>query len=128
MFAIGPKRTNHFSGIDGAGTLFAGRGANMRQREFLSLAAGAIAVWSPVQAQQGDRVRRIRVAADDDSAVQARVAAFRQSLQQLGWIDGRNLHIEYRWGEGKAADTRKYAAELVGVPARVLRRVAEAAQ
>ena len=100
----------------------------MRQREFLSLAAGAIAVWSPVaQAQQGDRVRRIGVATDD-SAAQARVAAFRQSRQQLGWIDGRNLHIDCRWGEGKAADTRKYAAELVGVPARVLRRVAEAAQ
>jgi len=90
----------------------------MRRREFLSLAAGALAVWPPVaRAQQSDRVRRIGVlhGAADDSTDQARVAAFRLSLQQLGWIDGRNLHIDYRWGGGKTADTRKYAAELVAL-------------
>jgi putative tryptophan/tyrosine transport system substrate-binding protein len=53
--------------------------------------------------------------ASDDSTGQARVAAFRQALQQLGWTDGRNLQIDYRWSGGNAADARKYSAELVAL-------------
>jgi putative ABC transport system substrate-binding protein len=53
--------------------------------------------------------------ASDDPEAQARVAAFRQALQQLGWTEGRNLQIDYRWSGGNAADTRKYAAELVAL-------------
>jgi putative ABC transport system substrate-binding protein len=62
-------------------------------------------------------MRRIGVltglAANPDS--QARHAAFQQGLQQLGWTDGGNLQIEYRWGAGNADNTRKYAAELAAL-------------
>src|SRR5262249_39020777 len=50
-----------------------------------------------------------------DPLGQARIAAFLQGLQQLGWTDGRNVRIDTRWGGGNADDIRKYAAELVGV-------------
>ena len=53
--------------------------------------------------------------AADDPDVQARIAAFLQGLQQLGWTDGRNVRIDYRWGAGNADDIRKYAAELVAL-------------
>ena len=53
--------------------------------------------------------------AADDPEGQARIAAFLQGLQQLGWTDGRNVRIDYRWGAGNADDIRKYAAELVAL-------------
>jgi putative ABC transport system substrate-binding protein len=94
----------------------------MRRREFITLLGGAAAFPLAAQAEQGDRIRRIGVLqslASHDSVGQARVAAFRQELQQLGWTDGRNLQIDYRWSGGNAADARKYAAELVALsPAR----------
>jgi putative ABC transport system substrate-binding protein len=88
----------------------------MRRRDFISLLGGAAAIPFAAHAQQGDRIRRIGVLhslAADDPIAQARVAAFRQALQQLGWTDGRSLQIDYRWSAANAADTRKYAAELV---------------
>jgi len=54
-------------------------------------------------------------AAADDPLWQARVTAFRQVLQQLGWTDGRNVRIDIRWAGGNADDSRKYAAELVAL-------------
>jgi putative ABC transport system substrate-binding protein len=69
--------------------------------------------------QQGERMRRIGVltvaAVADDPDGQARNAAFLQGLQQLGWTDGRNIRIDYRWGAGDADNMRKYAAELVAL-------------
>ena len=53
--------------------------------------------------------------AADDAERQAYLAAFRQELERLGWADGRNIQIDYRWGAGNAADTRKYATELVAL-------------
>jgi len=53
--------------------------------------------------------------AADDPQNQARMGAFLQGLQQLGWIDGRSLRIDTRWPAGDAADTRKYAEELVAL-------------
>jgi ABC-type uncharacterized transport system substrate-binding protein len=93
-------------------------GAAMRRRVFISLLGGAVAIPLAAHAQQGDRICRIGVLhghAADDSAALARVAAFRQTLQQLGWTDDRNLQIDYRWSGGNAADARKYAAELVAL-------------
>jgi putative tryptophan/tyrosine transport system substrate-binding protein len=90
----------------------------VRRREFITLLGGA-AAWPLVAgAQQSDRMRRIGVLmslAADDPEAKARLAAFIQGLQQLGWIDGRNLRIETRWSAGNANDTRKYAAELVAL-------------
>ena len=53
--------------------------------------------------------------ASDDAEGQARLAAFHQGLQQLGWIVGTNVQIDYRWGAGDADRIRKFAAELIGL-------------
>jgi putative ABC transport system substrate-binding protein len=88
----------------------------MRRRDFITSLGGA-AIWPlAARAQQGQRARRIGVLmnlASDDAIGQARVAAFLQGLQQLGWTDGRNVRIETRWGASDADRIRKYAAELV---------------
>ena len=91
----------------------------MKRREFIALVGGAAATWPvAVLAQQPERMRRIGVLmsqAANDPEGQTRIAAFLQGLQQLGWTDGRNVRIEYRWSAGNADDTRKYAAELVAL-------------
>src|SRR5215467_8027944 len=61
------------------------------------------------------RIGALMNLAADDPEGQARIAAFLQALQQLGWTDGRNVRIEYRWAAGIADDVRKYAAELVAL-------------
>jgi len=70
------------------------------------LTGGLLAAPVVAEAQQIDRVRRIGVflstAADDPESL-ARLGAFLQRLQDLGWTDGRNVRIEYRWGSGDAA-------------------------
>ena len=91
----------------------------MRRREFITALGGALAAWPlAAPAQQPESVRRIGVlsgSAMDTPDLQARLAAFQQVLQQLGWTDGRNVLIDYRWGAGSADNTRKYAAELVAL-------------
>ena len=91
----------------------------MQRREFITLLGGAAATWPlAARAQQPGAMRRIGVLtgiAADDPETQARYAAFLQGLQQLGWIDGRNVRIDTRWGAGDAANTHKYAAELVAL-------------
>ena len=89
----------------------------MRRRDFIAGLAAAAAAWPlAAEAEQVKRVRRIGVLtylAADDPDLPARVAAFAQGLQKLGWIDGRNVRIEYRWGAGNTERYRDYAAELV---------------
>jgi len=90
----------------------------MRRRAFITLLGGAAAWPLSVLAQQKERVRRIGVLmnyASDDAEGQARLAAFHQGLQQLGWTVGRNVQIDYRWGAGDADRIRKLAAELVAL-------------
>ena len=91
----------------------------MRRREFITLVSGAAAAWPlAARAQQIERVRRVgvlMVLAADDPESAARNAAFLQSLQQLGWTDGRNLQIDYRWGAGDSERIRKFAAQLVAL-------------
>ena len=87
-------------------------------RRELLVALGAAAAVGPLaaRAQQGERMRRIGVLmpfAEDNPVGQARLAAFRQGLLQLGWADGRNVRIDSRWGAGDASLTRTYARELV---------------
>jgi putative ABC transport system substrate-binding protein len=90
-----------------------------RRREFITLLGSAAAAWPlAARAQPSDRMRRIGVlmaTAADEPESQARLAAFLQALQQLGWTDGRNLRIEYRWSAGDAARLRRDAAELVAL-------------
>jgi ABC-type uncharacterized transport system substrate-binding protein len=91
----------------------------MRRREFITLLGMAAAAWPlTAGAQQAGGMRRIGVLmslAADDRHAQARLAAFVQSLQELGWTDGRNVRIDTRWSAGNAADTRKFAGELVSL-------------
>src|SRR5215475_6423888 len=91
----------------------------MRRREFISLISGAAATWPlAARAQQSDRIRRIGVLmayAEDNPDGKPRLAAFAQALQELGWADRRNIHIDYRWSAGDAERTRNYAAELVSL-------------
>jgi len=91
----------------------------MRRREFITLLGGAAAVWPlTAPAQQAERVRRVGLLtpwAVNDAEAQDRVRAFVQTLQQLGWTDGQNVRIEYRWGDGKVDVTRKHATELVAL-------------
>jgi putative ABC transport system substrate-binding protein len=91
----------------------------MKRRDFIKTISGAVAAW-PIagRAQQPERVRRIGVlmpglAADPEN--QNRIAAFQQGLRELGWIDGRNVRIDYRWGGGDADRIRVSAVELVAL-------------
>jgi len=89
----------------------------MRRREFITLIGGAAAWPLTAHAQQPERMRRIGAFAgiEDDAEGQARFAAFVQGLRQLGWTDGRNVRIDYRWGGGNADNIRKHAAELASL-------------
>ncbi len=91
----------------------------MQRRDFIRLLGGAAVAWPfAARAQQSDRVRRtvvLMAATADDADYQARIAAFQQGLQQLGWSDGRNVHIDTRWATTKPDDIRRHAAELAAL-------------
>jgi len=88
----------------------------MKRREFITLLGGAAMAWPlETRAQQPERMRRIGVLVGGrvtDPVSKSQSAALLQGLQQLGWTDGRNIRIDYRWGDGNADDIRKYSAEL----------------
>src|SRR5438552_18561893 len=92
----------------------------MRRRDFIALLGGAAAWPQVARAQQPERMRRIGVLwpyteADPDS--QSRITSLRQGLQDLGWVEGRNLRLDFRWG-ASAEDRdriRRYAMELVAL-------------
>jgi putative tryptophan/tyrosine transport system substrate-binding protein len=91
---------------------------HIRRRDFIAVLGGAAAWPLALRAQQPERLRRIGVLmnrAADDPYGQARVAAFQQALQQLGWSDGRNVRIDLRWHENDADRARRYAQELVAL-------------
>src|SRR5262245_30484211 len=96
----------------------------MKRREFITLLGSAVAAWPlAARAQQPDLMRRIGVLMtldDKDSEGQLRVAAFRQELQKLGWIEGRNIRFEYRWAAGDAHRVRAHAQELAGMAPAVM--------
>jgi putative ABC transport system substrate-binding protein len=89
----------------------------MRRRDFITLLGGAAAALPlAARGQQSGRVRRVGVlvGAENDAETQARVAAFRQGLAALGWIEGRNLHVDYRFG-GNADRLGASVADMVGL-------------
>jgi putative ABC transport system substrate-binding protein len=95
----------------------------MRRRDLITLAAGA-AVWPlAARAQQRPRVRHVGVLmalAENDPVGQMRLEAFRQGLRQLGWSEGPDLRIDYRWAGGDVARMRSHAADLVTLAPEVI--------
>jgi len=88
----------------------------MRRREFITLLGGAAAWPLAARAQQSEKTRRIGVLnafAETDPEGQAWDAAFRKRLDELGWIDGRTVKIDTRWGAGSVDRMRLFAKELV---------------
>jgi putative ABC transport system substrate-binding protein len=94
------------------------------RREFITLLGGTAAMWPlAANAQQTDRTRRIGVllgGTESDPQVVAGLAAFKAALQELGWADGRNIRIDYRFGAADVQRTQKFAKELVGLRPDVL--------
>jgi putative ABC transport system substrate-binding protein len=91
----------------------------MQRRDFITLLGGAVVVWPlSAYAQQTERMRRIGVlsgSAEDDQDTKIHLAVFVKELQQLGWIDGRNVRIDYRFVAGNLENYRKYTAELIAL-------------
>jgi putative ABC transport system substrate-binding protein len=91
----------------------------VNRRAFISLLGGAAAVWPlAARAQHREQVRKIGVLMNipsSDEEGQARVTAFVQALQKLGWIEGGNVHIDIRWAGDNPDYYRRYSEELVGL-------------
>ena len=110
---------NPWSGVDNCICSDEGivTGLAMKRRQFIGLVGGATVVWPlAVRAQQPERIRRIGVlmgTSEGDPEGQARVAAFRQALQELKWTESNNLRIDLFWAAGNAARASAYAADIV---------------
>jgi putative tryptophan/tyrosine transport system substrate-binding protein len=91
----------------------------VRRRDFIGAIGGAAVAWPiAARAQQPEKMRRIGVlmpALADDPVSKDRAAAFQQALAELGWIEGRNVHVDYRWSAGDVDRTRSFAAELAAL-------------
>jgi putative ABC transport system substrate-binding protein len=91
----------------------------MRRREFITLVGGVTATWPlAARAQQSDRTRLIGIIlpiAKDDPDYQPWIGAFRQALQQLGWIEGRNARLDIHWATTSPGEIRKQAADVVAL-------------
>jgi putative ABC transport system substrate-binding protein len=89
----------------------------MRRREFITFLGGAVAVWPLVaRAQQPERMRRVSVLlglTEKDPETNARLKAFRLGMRDAGWIEGRNVQIEYRYAGTNPQSISKHVAELV---------------
>ena len=91
----------------------------MKRRAFITLLGGTAAAWpSAVRAQQSNSMRRVGVLmsfAQSDAGWQRAVATFLDALEQLGWVRGHNLQVEFRWGEADPVRIQHYATELAGL-------------
>ena len=91
----------------------------MRRRAFITLLGGSAMAWSlAARAQQSERMRRIGVLLSVDGSDpegKAQLSGFTQALTELGWIEGRNLRTEVRWGNGDVDRIRTFAKELVAL-------------
>ena len=88
----------------------------LKRREFVTLIGGAMAWPIAAHAQQPERLRRIGVLMlypENDSQGQVRATAFREGLQKLSWVVGRNIQIDFQWGLGNADWIRSAAAQLL---------------
>jgi putative ABC transport system substrate-binding protein len=98
----------------------------VKRREFITL-VGGVAAWLLAPhgaiAEPSDRLRRIAMLsgfAATDPEAQARVAALQQGLKELGWAEGRNISIDFRWGTGERDQMRAFARELIDLKPEVI--------
>ncbi len=88
----------------------------MRRRDFISLIGGVAAAWPLAARAQGMRkLGVLMIVADNEPDSKRRIAAFQEGLRDLGWHDGQNIHIEYRWAAGRPDLIHQYAQELVAL-------------
>jgi putative tryptophan/tyrosine transport system substrate-binding protein len=96
----------------------------VRRRDFIALFGGAATVWPfGAGAQQTEQKKRIGVLnslAETDAGSQAWDTAFRKRLNELGWIEGRNIQLDYRWAAGKVERLEEFAKELIRLKPDVL--------
>src|SRR5215216_6662571 len=96
----------------------------MRRRDFIALLGGAVAAPLHLTLAQTSSGKRLLGAlfsqSESDREGQARVAALRQGLHELGWVEGQNVHIDYRWAGGSIERMRPLAAELVSLKPEVI--------
>src|SRR5215213_10248604 len=96
----------------------------MKRREFVGLVASvAFGLPAAVRAQQAAVMRQMGVLtplAETDPVGRARIAAFQEGMRELGWIEGHNLRIEYRWAGGNPGDARKYATEFAALSPEII--------
>jgi putative ABC transport system substrate-binding protein len=98
----------------------------MRRRDFLALVGGATAtsaLWDVARAQDGERVRHLGVLmpfVEGDAEGQSRLAAFREALQKLGWTEGKNLRVDYRWSPPGAKELQDSARQLLALKPEIL--------
>jgi putative ABC transport system substrate-binding protein len=88
----------------------------MRRRDFIALFAGGALAWPLVaRTQPSERMRRVGIllGIGDDKEGQVRVAAFRQQMRELGWIEGKNIRFDARWASGDAERMKTYADDMV---------------
>src|SRR6266576_3250878 len=89
----------------------------MKRREFIGLLGGAAVAWpASARAQQPAGMRRLGVLigyAEDDPEAPPHVKALREGLAALGWVEGRNIHTEFRWAATDSALIERHAKELV---------------
>src|SRR5262249_34508584 len=96
---------------------------DIKRRGFITLIGGGGAWPLAARGQEtrpGDRVGGVMAVAESDADVRSGVTIFQQSLQELGWTDGRNIRIDYRWGDADADRIHALAKELVGLQPDVL--------
>jgi putative ABC transport system substrate-binding protein len=97
---------------------------NLRRREFIATLLSGAAAWPlAARAQNDNRVRRIGVLfpnAEGDPMARPRIISLQESLAKLGWVDGRNIRIDYRWGAGGAERLQAIVAELLAQPIDVI--------
>jgi len=96
----------------------------MKRRKFIAILGGMAATWPvPAGAQQADAMRSVGVLvafSEDDPEAKARIRALLEGLERLGWTEGRNLHITYRWTSADAERMRVAAKELVALRPQLL--------
>jgi putative tryptophan/tyrosine transport system substrate-binding protein len=96
----------------------------MRRRQFITLVGGASAVWPLVaRAQQPERLRRVGALigfSENDAFTRRTVSVFAQALERFGWVEGKNIRVDYRFAAGDPTLFKTYAAELVGLMPEVI--------